>query len=238
VRGAARWAALALLAGGLGGAAGCGSSGDATVDGVLLAQADGVGEAPEGATLAVDENTIAGAAVPPGAKVVRLAIGRKATWSQVQELVRKVQAAGARPVLLAGNWNKVKSFRIEDPWPGGERAIHVTAYIDGKACIQPPGSPQAKCVQSGTKKYIERAYVRELVREQVTLFDLPLVDVDLPSSLKWDDVVRTIDGARTCCEGTEVRVRLRHPEPPRPAEPTEPTEPAEPAEAAKPAEPK
>jgi hypothetical protein len=189
-------------------AAGCGNTGEATVDGVLLAQADGAEDPPEGATLAVDENTIDAARVPAGAKVVRLAVGRKVMWSRVQGLMRKVEEAGARPVLLTGDWGKVKAFRIEDEGAAG-RAIQVMAYIDGKACVQPPDAIEAKCVQSGSKQFIERAYVRELVREQIKLFNLDQVEVELPASLPWADVVRTIDAARTCCSGMTVRVRLK-----------------------------
>jgi hypothetical protein len=189
-------------------AIGCGSKGDATVDGVLLAQADGTEDAPDGATVAVDQKTIDGATIPAGAKVVRLGIGRKVLWSQVRALIGKVVAAGAQPVLLVGNWHHVKAMRLEDEWPGG-RAIQVMAYVDGKACVQPPDAIQAKCVQSGTKQYIERAYLRELVREQVRMFEISQVEVELPSTLPWDDVVRTLDGVRTCCEGTKVLVRLK-----------------------------
>ena len=189
-------------------AVGCGNTGEATVDGVLLAQADGAEDPPEGATLAVDDKTIDAAKIPAGAKVVRLAVGRKVMWTRVQELMRKVEAAGARPVLLTGDWNKVKAFRMEDEGAAG-RAIQVIAYIDGKACVQPPGAIEAKCVQSGTKQYIERAYVRELVREQVKRFNVQQVEVELPQSLPWADVVRTVDAARTCCTGTTVRVRLK-----------------------------
>jgi hypothetical protein len=199
-------AALALTAAA---AIGCGGKGDATVDGVLLAQADGLVDAPEGATLAVDEKTVASAVVPSGAKIVRLAVGRKVPWNQVQALMRKVEAAGARPVLLAGNRSHVKAINLDDPWPGGDRSIQVTAYIDGKACVQPPGAIEAKCVQSGTKDYIERAYVRELVREQVKMFSIEQVEVELPATLQWVDVVRTLDGARTCCKSLDAQVRVR-----------------------------
>lgn len=190
-------------------AIGCGGKGDATVDGVLLAQAEGLVEAPAGATLAVDEKTVASAKVPSGAKVVRLAIGRKVPWNEVQKLMRKVEAAGARPVLLAGNRSDVKAINLEDPWPGGDRSIGVIAFIDGKACVQPPGALEAKCVQSGSKNYIERAYVRELVREQVKMFSVQQVEVELATTLPWVDVVRTIDGARTCCKSPKIEVRVR-----------------------------
>jgi hypothetical protein len=192
--------------------AGCESKDDARVDGVLLAQADGIEEPPDGPTLAVDEQTIEAAEVPAGATIVRLAIGRKVLWSQVQALAKKVQAAGAKPIYLVGDRHRVKAMRIEDDWPGGQ-ALQVLAFIDGKACVQPPGAIEAKCVQSGTKDYIDRAYLRELVREQVKYFELTQVEVDLPVTLHWADVVRAIDGARTCCRGTAMLVRLKPPAP-------------------------
>jgi hypothetical protein len=196
-------AALLLIA------AACGAKGHAEVDGVLIPQADGVTPAERGATLAVDVDTIEGAAVPEG-EVVRLAIGRKVPWDQVQALIARVEAAGARPVLLAGAHHKVKAIALEDPWPeGATSAIQVISYIDGKACVQPEGAYEAKCVQSGDRRQIDRAFLRELVREQVRKYDLPQVELEMASGLHWDDVVRTIDGARTCCYETRVAVRLK-----------------------------
>ena len=204
-----RSSALALLVGGVAVLAGtgCPAKGEAKVDGILLAQADGVREAPEGPTLAVDETTIGAAVVPAGAKIVRLAIGRKVLWNQVRALMDKVTAAGARPVLLVGQSHRVREMPLEDQWPGGP-ALQVMAFIDGKACVQPPGAIEAKCVQSGSKSYIERAFLRELVREQVKAFQIQQVEVELPNTLPWYDVVRTIDGARTCCRDTKMLVRL------------------------------
>jgi hypothetical protein len=190
--------------------AACGAKGDATIEGVLLAQADGVEEAPEGPTIAADLTTIDAAKVPTGAKIVRLAIGREVLWTQVQALVAKVKATGATPVYLVGDWHHVKALNLEDEWPGGP-AIKVISYVDGKACVQPPEAIEAKCVQSGTKKYIERAFLRELVREQVKMFEVTQVEIELPTTIRWADVVRTIDGSRTCCEGTRMRVRLKPP---------------------------
>lgn len=200
-------AALALAS------TGCPAKEDARVSGVLLAQADGTESAPDGPTIAVDEKTVAAAIektpIPSGAKLVRLAIGRKVPWNQVRALIQKVESAGARPVFLVGRSHHLESLRLEDAWLGGHAALQVFAYIDGKVCVQPPGAIDAKCVQSATKDYIERAYLRELVREQVRAFDIQQVEVELPSTLTWADVVRSIDGSRTCCSDTKILVRLK-----------------------------
>lgn len=191
-------------------AAGCKDKGHAEVEGILIPQADGVVEAEDGATMAVNGKTIDSAPVPASAPVVRLAIARDVPWDRVMALVERVNAAGQRPLLLAGDNHKVKGFRLEDDKARGvDRIISVIAYIDGKACVQPPGGIEAKCVQSPDGRYIDRAFLRELVREQVKKFDVQTVEVELASGLPWADVVRTIDGARTCCYETEVAVRLK-----------------------------
>lgn len=202
------WLAVAFAS-----AAGCGSKGHAKVDGVLIPQADGVVKAAKGSTLAVDVDTVADAEIPDG-DVVRLAIGRKVPWNRVKALVEQVESAGKEPVLLVGDYHKVKGFEIEDDWPAPDApAIQVIAYVDGKACVQPPGAFEAKCVQSGDKSYIDRAFLREIIREQVRMFDMPRVEVELAGTLHWSDAVTTIDASRTCCFEDKVLVRLKRPEP-------------------------
>jgi hypothetical protein len=191
--------------------AGCKSKGHAEVDGILIPQADGTIDAPEGATMAVNASTIDTAKVPDGSPVVRLAIAREVPWDRVAGLIERVKAAGKSPVLLAGDDHNVKGFRLEDDRARGvDRAITVIAYVDGKACVQPPGGIEAKCVKSPDGKYIDRAFLRELVREQVNTFEVRTVEVEVASGLPWADVVRAIDGSRTCCYETEVAVRLKH----------------------------
>lgn len=191
--------------------AGCKSKGHAEVDGILIPQADGTIDAPDGATMAVNASTIDTAKVPDGSPVVRLAIAREVPWDRVAALVERVRAAGKTAVLLAGDDHNVKGFRLEDDKARGvDRAITVIAYVDGKACVQPPGGIEAKCVKSPDGKYIDRAFLRELVREQVNTFEVRTVEVEVASGLPWADVVRTIDGSRTCCYETEVAVRLKH----------------------------
>lgn len=191
--------------------AGCKGKGHAEVDGILIPQADGVTDAADGATLAVNKDTIDAAKVPAGAKVVRLAIARDVAWDRVSALVQRVEQAGSTPVLLAGDDHKVKGFQLEDDGAREvDRVIKVIAYSDGKACVQPPGSIEAICVQSPDGRYIDRAFLREQVRKQVKTFEIQTVEVELASGLQWADVVRTIDGARTCCYETKVAVRLKN----------------------------
>lgn len=191
--------------------AGCENKGHAEVDGILIPQADGVTDAQDGPTIAVNAGTIDTAKVPEGAKVVRLAIAREVPWDRVTALIERVRAAGRTPLLLAGDDHKVKAFRLEDDKARGvARVITVISYIDGKACVQPPGAIEAICVQSPDGNYIDSAFLREQVRRQVEAYGIQTVEVEVASGLPWADVVRTIDGARTCCDDTEISVRLKH----------------------------
>jgi hypothetical protein len=191
--------------------AACANKGEAEVDGVLIPQADGLVDAPDGATMAVNKETIDTAPVPSGAGLLRLAVARDVPWDRVSALIERVKAAGRTPFLLAGHAHKVRGFRLEDERArGAEHVISVISYIDGKACVQPPGAIEAICVQSPDGRYIDRAFLREQVRRQVKTYDVKTVEVELASGLSWADVVRTIDGARTCCYETEVAVRIKH----------------------------
>jgi hypothetical protein len=193
--------ALALAA-----VVGCTGKGQATVGEALIPQADGVIEAEPGDTLEVTDADQVIEAIPDG-PVVRLGIDRNVPWHRVAELVEWVTAEGKKPVLLVGRRSKIKAFVLSDELVGDP--ITVTTTTDGKACVQPPGSPEAKCVQRGDKIHISRAYTRELVREAMRAYRLTDVEVILPPELGWGDVVRALDGARTCCADTTMRVRIK-----------------------------
>jgi hypothetical protein len=200
---AARPAAAALAAGAL--TAACGPNPrEARVAGVPLVDATGVEVAADGPVVAVTRAELAPAI--PAAPVVRLAIARDVRWSEVQALLGRLEADGVQPVLLVGKRGRVHGFRLEDEVAGPP--IQLTSTPDGKFCVGPPDVGEAKCVQSVDRLHISRAYVRETIREAVRAYQLADVDAVLSPDLHWVDVVRTIDGARTCCRDTEVRVRI------------------------------
>ena len=177
---------------------------EARVDGVVLADADGV-VMPEEAplvklTLAELEPEI------PAVPVVRLAIGLDVSWERVQKTIIGMKEKGVRPVLLVGQRSDIRAIVLSDELTGP--SIHLTSTNDGKFCVGPPTTNEAKCVQSSDRKHISRAFVRELIRDAVQAYDLHDVDVMAAPDLEWADVVRTVDGARTCCGKTEVHVQL------------------------------
>lgn len=195
-------AALALVL------AACGSNPyEAKVDGVVLAEADGVVVPEEGPLVKVTlERDHYDPQIPEGAPVVRLAINYDVSWKQARTVIQRVVDAGAKPVLLVGQRNRVRGFVLSDEI--GPKHIRLTAGSDGKFCVGPPTSNEARCTQSADRKHIPKAFVREEVRDSVKLYEMTDVDVVVTEDMDWADVVRTIDGARTCCDGMAIRAQL------------------------------
>jgi len=178
----------------------------ATVDDVLLAEADGVITPEDGPTVKLSLKELE-PEVPKGAELARIAISYDVSWERVQKTMNRFLVQGVRPVLLVGRRSDVRAFVLSDELKGVP--IRVTATADGKFCVGPPDNNEAKCVQSSDKAHIGRAFVRETVREAVDAYGLHDVDVLAASDMDWADVVRTVDGARTCCGDMQINVRLQ-----------------------------
>jgi hypothetical protein len=198
VPGAVTAALIALLG------AGCKARPDAHVGDTRLVQADGVVAPPSGATLEVTPANVAALTMPAEA-VVRLAIARETRWADVEALAATIEGHGKKPVYLVGQRAETRAIELHDPVVGD--AIQILTFIDGKACVRGPGVKAAKCVQSPDGTYVEKAFVRQLVREAYQGWEIHKVDVEVPPSLHWGDVVNAVDGARTCC-GADVEMRV------------------------------
>lgn len=180
---------------------------EAKIDEVLLADADKVIAATSGALVKLTQDDLEPAIpdVPAGA-TIRIAADRKVQFHRVQALIAAVEAKGAVPLLLVGTRDKVHAFQLEDELRGP--AIQLTPTIEGKFCVGPPDNLEARCVVNRDRMHVNRAFVREEIRAAFEEWGLTDVDVLVPPELEWADVVRTIDGARTCCGGQEIRVAL------------------------------
>lgn len=186
------------------GSFGCSSPSQANEGGVLLAQATGVVEAEQGPLLTMTAGKKVGAI--PDAPVIRLAIGRDVHWWVVDSVLKRIEKAGKRYSLLVGKRRKTRGFVLSETIEG--ESIQLTATDRGKACVSPPGVAEAKCVQRRDKKHISRAFTRELTREAVKGYRLHAVKVHLPRAITWADVVRVVDGARTCCAKSRTPIRV------------------------------
>jgi hypothetical protein len=194
-----RLAAVALVL------ASCGKNPyEAWVDGVLLAEADGVMTPDRGPVVKLTNQELEPEV--PDAPVARLAISWDVSWARVQTTIVRFTDKGVRPVLLVGRRSDVRAFELRDALEGPP--IRVITTPDGKFCVSPPDNNEAKCVQSSNREHIGKAFVRETVREAVDAYGLRDVTVWAEPDVDWVDVVRTIDGARTCCDGKLIRVSL------------------------------
>lgn len=177
----------------------------AEVEGVLIAQADALLKVPDGATIAI----------APGSKLetlpddenIRLAIARDVLWSDVRDMRKEILRQGKVPHLLVASGNRVGGLQLYQELKG--EAIDVVVSVGGKLCVSPPETPEAKCVQRADKKHVDRSFTRELVREAVKGYHLQDVLLVAPPDIEWADLARAVDGARTCCFETKVRVRLK-----------------------------
>lgn len=217
--------AIVLLAVGLGLLA-CKRAAPPKVGDAHLALAMGVEDVPAAAESAPVVEVMPGQPVTiPDAPQVRLAIDRNATWGEVKAVLDLMAQRQQEPVLLVTERHKVKTFQLEDSFEGP--ALDVIAYTDGQACVRHPDISEGKCVRTRSGKYIDAAFTREIVREAVRGYGMHQVEVRLPRALSWADTVRVVDGARTCCLGDPVKVKLRPPETAETAEGVEIMETAE-----------
>lgn len=195
-----RVALLALLAA-------CGNNPyEAKIDGVVLADCEGSVPVPADSGPVVKLTLDNLEPEIPDVEVARLAIAVDVSWGRVKTAIAAMRAKGVRPVLLAGKRDEVRAVVLSDELTG--TSIHLTSTPDGKFCIGPPTSNQAKCVQGSDKKHIQRGYLRELMRDAVKAYDMHDVDAMVNDEMWWADVVKTVDGARTCCGDVPVRVKL------------------------------
>jgi hypothetical protein len=178
----------------------------AKVGATPLVQADGLEAAPAGATLEVTPATVGGI-TPPGEAIVRLGVAREVAWKDVEQLVATIEGSGKRAVMLVGRRDELGAIALRDPI--GEAYVSVLAFAGGKACVRGPGQEAAKCVHSPDHPWVEKSFVRQLVREAREAFEVSDVAVEVDPALGWGDVVNALDGARTCCGERPVRAAVR-----------------------------
>jgi len=170
-----------------------------------LAYADGVVEAPaEDPTVAI----LPGKPyqLPDGNGAVRVAIDWDVTLGEVWPLVRAA-AAGERPIALLVADDRGRVMAIPVALPTTDSHIRMVVTGDGKACVNLPEVEEAKCVMTAQHR-VDRAWTRDLVREAFKASNLHRVNVELDPSLRWNDVVRAVDAAHTCCGGAHLQVGI------------------------------
>lgn len=187
--------ALALVA-----LAACENHHETRVGAAVLPQANDTTAAPRDVPTVV---IMPGAMPTLPAGPVALAIDVDVPWSQIADVVRATPA----PVLLVGRYDKTRAFRLEDELAPGP-ALRVRASADGKFCVSPPGTTERYCLQSSDKRHISAAFVREVLNKAVAEYAIEQATLAVEPGVLWADLVRTIDGTRTCC-ARPLKVSLR-----------------------------
>ena len=175
--------------------------GDVTIDGVLIPQADGNYVPQEAPTVTFETGQTATDIELPEGAAVRLAIARGVSYGSAKALIERVEAAGKTPIILVGERFRLRAIHLNDKLSHPSNAIRLVATPNGQACVAPPDNPKSKCVQGVYSRHISTAFVREFVREAINGYGLNEVRVYARPSVEFADVVRAIDGARTCCDG-------------------------------------
>jgi hypothetical protein len=190
--------------------AGCGKNPlMAEVDGVTLPECDDVVPAAPGPIVAVSDDTHEEDLKLPADKVVRIAAERSVSWRRVKQLAARVAKQGSSPVLLVGRGisSDVGAFEPVEALHGGKH-LTLNATRDGKFCLGHPDSDQLYCVQGHDRTHIARTFVRETLSAAVKQYGLHDVEVTVDPGMNWADMIRAVDGARTCCEGVAMRATL------------------------------
>ncbi len=172
-----------------------------TVGKTLLAQAADTRELAKNADSTTIELDALDPSQPPATSEVRIAAGKHVPWRDVRNAVSNMESAGKSVVLLTARRRVMGAFDLYDDV--GTSPIEVVVRTDGNACVRLPGVREAKCVQRVDAKHIDRAHLRQLVREAIRVSKLREVVVYVPPDMEWADVVRSVDAARTCCKKTQ-----------------------------------
>lgn len=210
-------AALAALAALALAAPGCKNHFEAKVDGILLAEADSneavtAEEAKAPKVVVRAEPSVPDEELPmPASGAVQLVIERSVPWARVEALLATLESKKLEPILLVGQTHRVRRFQLNDALTEGKERFTLTGDANGKFCVQTAQLPQAYCVAGRpiAGKHIHRAFVRETVRDVVKKWEMKEAMAYVDPAMEWADVLRLIDGARTCCgKDTKVLVQV------------------------------
>jgi hypothetical protein len=186
--------------------AACGNNYVTEIDGAWLTSCDQVIEPDDGPTVVLLPSSHEEDFALPHAPVVRIAPDGQVSWRRVRGIRDRLVASGARPVLLVGAHGHISAISLVDKLGPG-RHIQLGATNDGKFCIGSPVSDQLYCVKGMDEHNISSAFIRESIRKAVTEWQLHDVEVTVDPAMGFANVVRALDGVRTCCD-TPVRAAL------------------------------
>lgn len=207
----------------LGSASGCGKNPYiAEVGGAILPEADQATDVPDGLPLIVVQTTTDEKKLELPKGPVRVAIDRGVSWVRVRPFLERLRESGAQPVFLAGDRSDVRAFKLSDAL-SDKPPITIDVNRGGDFCISPPtsyrdipvgiGDPvpgeniESVCVETDSIA-ITRAFVREAMREALKEYKTNEVMIRMDDQAAWLDMVRAVDGVRTCCGKQEMKASV------------------------------
>jgi hypothetical protein len=204
------FAMTATLAGGVTLAGGCGQNHlMAQIDGVVLPECDESIPAEPGPMVTILPDAHEDLYKLPTGPVVRIAADRGVSWRRVRDVADRLRKQGSRPVLLVGR-GITSEIRAFEPIEALQPSTHLVldASRDGSFFVGPADTQKGTRVQAFDHQHIAKSFIRETLGPIVKERGLHDVEVRIDPHADWSDMVRAVDGARTCCPGVEMRATL------------------------------
>ena len=181
----------------------------AQIDGVTLPECDRTVPAEAGATIAFWPDAHEELYPLPKAPVVRIAADRGVSWRRVKIMADRIRAQGSRPVLLCGigATDGIAAFDPTEPLQPGKH-LSLWANLHGDFFVGEPDGDKGTHVQAFDNEHIAKSFIRETMSPMVAKYGVHDVEVHIDPHINWADMVRAIDGSRTCCQGIAMRASL------------------------------
>ena len=181
----------------------------AQIDGVTLPECEQSVPAGDGPTIAFWADAHEEQYALPKGPVVRIAADRDVSWRRVKQMEDRLRQQGSRPVLLCGigTTDQIGAFEPTETLQPGK---HLSLWADwqGNFFVGEPGSDNGTRVQAFDNEHIAKSFIRETMSPMVAKYGVHDVEVHVTPHTQWADMVRAIDGSRTCCQGIAMRATL------------------------------
>ena len=130
------------------------------------------------------------------------------SWRRVKAVADRLQAQGSRAVYLCGMGvtDKVAAFVPTEQLQPGEHLVFDAGH-EGDFFIA-RGNDKGTEVKAFDHEHIAKSFIRETMGPLVAESHIHDVEVRADPHMDWADLVRAVDGSRTCCDGVSMRASL------------------------------
>jgi hypothetical protein len=180
----------------------------ARVDGQTLPECDQSVAAADGPNFAFGLRDHEEAMTLPKGPIVRIAADRSVSWRRVKAVAARIEQQGSKPVFLCGIGvtDEVAAFVPTEALHPGEHLVFDAGH-EGDFFVA-RGNDKGTEVKAFDHEHIAKSFIRETLGPLVAESGIHDVEVRADPHMEWADLVRAVDGSRTCCEGTPMRASL------------------------------